>query len=76
MTSPWPRPRRIPCRPGVGFAGLGLPGVHAPAGGHPMPTKKPRGQELTLAQKVGITRCTTAGSGSSMSIVVSSAVVL
>jgi hypothetical protein len=52
----------------LGFLAFTLPHVEIL-----MPTKQPRGEELTLEQQ-RTRRCTTAGCGSSMSIAVSRAV--
>ena len=67
--TPYPLPAGSRLLQDLGFLAFTLPQVEIL-----MPTKKPRGQELTREQQRPIRRCTTAGCGSSMSTAVSSAV--
>jgi hypothetical protein len=69
--TPYPLPAGSRLLQNLGFLAFTLPQVEIC-----MPTKKPRGQELTREQKWPTRPCTTAGCGSSMSTAVSSAVAL
>ena len=69
--TPYPLPTGSGLLQDLGFLAFTLPQVDIL-----MPTKKPRGRELTLEQNLPTRPCISAGCGLSMSTAVSSAVVL